>query len=106
MLSHDNAPQFDLLYVDSRGLFVMSYRARNSRAVREAVEFLGLDDEINAQATAAYPEEFVICGPLTVAAYRATWLPELDANGQRVRRAPEQPNEQPTLSTTGGNDAP
>lgn len=87
LLFSDDNTQYDRLRIDQRGLVADSVRADHSRAVLEAVEFLGLDDSIRQQATDAYPDEFVICGPLTVAAYRATWLPELDANGHRVRRS-------------------
>ena len=76
----------ELLVVDHRGLVALARRARHSHAVNCAVEYLGLDDDVNRQATDAYPNDFVILGPLGVAAYRATWMEELDRNGNRVRR--------------------
>lgn len=76
----------ELLVVDDRGLVALWRRARNSHAVRIAVEYLGLDELINQQAADAYPHDFVILGPLGVAAYRATWMEDLDATGNRVRR--------------------
>lgn len=90
-----------LIVVDHRGLVATSGRAYQSHTVHCAVEFLELDPSINQQATRAYPEPFVILGPLGVAAYRATWMEELDATGRRVLR---QPNEHgaslPTNTTT------
>lgn len=79
----------ELLVVDDRGLVALWKRARNSHAVRIAVEYLGLDELINQQAADAYPHDFVILGPLGVAAYRATWMEELDRSGSRVRRVTE-----------------
>lgn len=72
-------------------------RGEGSITVEKIVELLDLDPEIKTQARAVHPADFTICGPLTIAAYRATWLPELDAQGQRVRR---EPNEQAGAQTT------
>lgn len=93
----------ELLVVDNRGLVALWKRARHSHAVSIAVDYLGLGDLVNQQATDAHPNDFVILGPLGVAAYRATWMEELDGQGRRVPRA-TQPNEHgaslPTNTTT------